>query len=594
MDKGREKRRFLITIYFALFVAILLLNLKVIEAMPPTIVQINNPTPETNAQFGSSVDAISDVDGDGIADLIVGAYRSDRAYVFSGSDQSIIHTINDPDGLSGYWFGFEVKNIGDMNGDGIEDIAVGAPTDFTLADRPVPCSGLGDDPECKAQYGRAFIFSGDTGAEIFRITSLCGGWKTGTALAPLGDINSDGVPDIAVGEPIIEPYYEGVVSGVSGNDGSELWCVSEEEPGTASFGYFMTEMNDITGDGYKDLLVGAPYTSTDSYHWNGLAYVVSGHDGLIYRTHESPTRKEDGWFGGKVFTVGDQDMDGIEDYAIGEAMTNTTTGKGSLHIYSGRTGDLINSIESPTVADNDGFGLSVARVEDKDGDMVDDFWVAAPRGSTVYLMNRYGDVLFQQNDPNPLFGVSLSSADLDNDGRMDLIIGKPSDAEAVYLVIGGYFVKPDVFDDGNADTPDMTKVWPTERNDGIEGIYEATPLEFTNINHSLEYERLSFDKEDDIDFFRVKLPPIHTIICDGTDRFTITVSAPDETLWSFSPVDDIPTVKLYEPSTINQTPVWSPVDPIDERWATFMDDFMQITLDSPKILPVFTDDDEGS
>jgi hypothetical protein len=606
MHKGIEKRTFLITIYFVLFVAVLSLNSKVIAATPPTIVQISNPAPASDANFGHSVDGISDINSDGIADLIVGANGLDKAYVFSGADQSIIHTINDPDGFSGYWFGFEVKNVGDMNGDGIEDIAVGAPADFGSLNLPIPCTGLDDDPECEAQYGRVFIFSGDTGASLLRIEHLCN-MRMGTSLAALGDISGDGVLDFAVGEPLLL-VGEGAVSGVSGNDGSKLWCVYEATQALASFGYFMTEMNDITGDGYKDLLVGAPFSFTDSGSWNGKAYVVSGHDGTIYRSHESPIRgEEDGWFGGKVFTIGDQDMDGIEDYAIGEPLMGGTLSRSisSLHIYSGMTGTLINSIESPTAADNDGFGMSGARVEDKDGDGIDDFWVAAPRGGTVYLINRYGDVIFQIDDPNPdplvtnpYFGWSLASEDLDNDDRMDLIIGKYAEtitqymgdkttkffnAGAVYLVIGGDFIEPDVFDDGNADTPDMTKVWPTERNDGIGGIYSATPLEFTHINTNLEYERLSFDNEDDIDFFRVKLPPIHTIICNGIDRFTITISAP---------VDNIPTVKLYEPSTINQTPIWSPVDPIEERWATFMDDFIQITLDNSRSLPVFTDDDE--
>lgn len=594
MIKSKKKRAFSIIIYFVLFTALLLFNSRVIAATSPSIVQINNPMPVSDSKFGCSVDAINDINGDGIADVIVGDRGLDRAYVFSGADQSIIHTIDDPDGLSGYWFGFEVKNIGDMNGDGIEDIAVGAPADFTsspwLRTGPGDCLGLeSDPPECEAPSGRAFIFSGDTGAQVLRITGFCGR-RTGASIAPLGDISSDGVPDIAVGEPILDTYTEGAVSGVSGNDGSNLWCAREAvTPGIACFGYRMTEMNDITGDGYKDLLVGAPHTSTDLFSSIGMAYVVSGHDGSIYRTHESPTLKEWGTFGHEVLTVGDQDMDSIEDYAIGEPVNFGEPGIASLHLYSGRTGALINSIESPTAANDDHFGSSVARVDDKDGDELDDFWVAAPDGRAVYLMNRYGDVIFQIDDQNV---GSLSSADLDNDSRLDLIIASAAGAGAIYLVIGGSFIKPDVFDDGDADTPDLTKAWPTERNDGIEGIYVATPLEFTHINTILEYERLNFDNEDDKDFFRVKLPPAHNIICNGTDRFTVTISAPFETLRTFSPVDDIPTVTLYEPSIFNQWPVWYPVDPIDERWATFMDDFMQITLDSPRSLPVFTDDDE--
>jgi hypothetical protein len=603
MDKNRRSMFIgglsLVVILFALFCPS---EAKGAEA--PTIIQVDNPHPEPGAQFGFSVDGISDIDGDGVDDFIVGANGADKAYVFSGADQSVIHLIDDPEGLSGHWFGFNVKGMGDINADGVEDFAIGAPANFTYL--PVPCSGFEEGPSpCEASSGRVFLFSGNTGDSILRI--IHDQIRTGTSVAPLDDINADGGPDIAIGSPNLE-RSPGYVHAVSGNDGTELWEVWEEgAPLLASLGYFITDIDDLNGDGYGDIVAGAPF-ATDELH--GQAYILSGYDGAVIRIHESPFGVEDGFFGGKVARIGDQNSDGIEDYAIGQP-TYTTSGMGYLHIYSGRTGARINSIPSPSSVPGDGFGGSVAKVEDKDGDGLDDFWVSAPAGDVVYLMNKDGDLLYQLDDPSPdptlestvFFAWSIAAADLDDDGKMDLIIGDGTfdiigadpqvNAGTVYLVMGGSFIEPDVFDDGDAETPDTTKVWPTERNDRIELGYIATPLELTHINMSLVYEELNLDHDYDIDFYRIKLPPVFHVLCDGTDRFVITVSTPSATAWTAVPEENrVPVVTLYEPDDYYQFFRWSAVDPILERWATYTDGFIQVTLDHPRGLPVCTDDDE--
>jgi hypothetical protein len=609
VGKDRMRRKFLIKIFLAIFLAATFLSPKIIEATPPTIVQINNPSPEAGARFGDPVDGISDINGDGINDIVIGAYGADQVYVISGEDQSIIHTIDEPFGFDVSWFGFFVKGIDDFDGDGIKDIAIGAPGD--IYSNPLSCYESPPSLACTATYGIAYIFSGATGEMIFLSSDISP--ALGAAIASIGDINEDGVQDIAIGAPSLRGHTGyASVRAVSGIYDNLLWLIYDYDVyEIPSFGWYMIEIEDITGDGYKDLLVGAPYVGPDVGPGlevgPGGAFILSGYDGSFYRTHQSPDPKAFGFFGKGLSTIGDQDLDGVEDYAIGEPMNSTTDGIGFLHLYSGSSGALITSIETPKISGNDGFGASIAKVEDKDGDGLDDFWVAAPREGSVYLMNRYGDVIFQVDDPNPSthsdftfgFGRSISSEDLDGDGRLDLIIGKWEEvvdgyenAGAVYLVIGGDFIDPDVFDDGDADTPDTSKVWPIERNDGIEGAYVATPLEFTHINTSMEHEGLSFDNEDDKDFFRIKFPPVQNIVCQGTDRFSITISAQYEPVWTLSPEEDIPTVKLYRPYDINQNPTWDPMNPISEGWATYMDDFMQITLDSPRNLPVFTEDDE--
>ncbi len=124
---------------------------------------------------------------------------------------------------------------------------------------------------------------------------------------------------------------------------------------------------------------------------------------------------------------------------------------GTLHLYHGSTGDLTADIYSSGDSNSDYFGFKVARVDDKNGDGLDDFWVSAPKWGTVYLMNSFGQVLLQVDDPNPDvtgteggFGWSISATeDLDGDGGLDLIVGKSvesvggfEEAGAAFLVLG--------------------------------------------------------------------------------------------------------------------------------------------------------------
>src|ERR1043166_7529105 len=102
-----------------------------------TVLQVFNPTLQAGAGFGESVTGIGDVNGDGIADVAVGAPGADRAYIISGATRAVLRTLADPNG-TGHRFGFAVANAGDLNGDGIDDLAVGAPG-LSPSPLPLPC-----------------------------------------------------------------------------------------------------------------------------------------------------------------------------------------------------------------------------------------------------------------------------------------------------------------------------------------------------------------------------------------------------------------------------------------------------------------------
>jgi len=168
----------------------------------PKILRIPSPSAAADAEFGLSLTAIGDVNADGVADLLVGAPGADKAFIISGGDQTVLHTIPDPDGLTGNRFGFAVAASGDWNGDGIPDFAIGAPGPEGIV--PLPClDPCTPDPS----WGRVFVFSGASGALIRKISPPGEAELFGYSLASLGDVNGDGKPDLAVGMPVHAHFF---------------------------------------------------------------------------------------------------------------------------------------------------------------------------------------------------------------------------------------------------------------------------------------------------------------------------------------------------------------------------------------------------
>ena len=133
-----------------------------------TVTTIAEPDAQADAQFGYAVEPTGDVNADGVADFAVGAPGADRVDVFSGATRTKIRSITDPENKPGNGFGFSLANVGDVNGDGVADLAVGSrgdPFAFVL-----PCL----NPPCAADpgQGRAFLFSGANGALIRKLAPV--------------------------------------------------------------------------------------------------------------------------------------------------------------------------------------------------------------------------------------------------------------------------------------------------------------------------------------------------------------------------------------------------------------------------------------
>ena len=416
-----------------------------LEAAAP-LIQIDNPSPAADAAFGTGLAGIGDVNGDGTPDFVSGAPGANKAFVISGDDRSLIRTHTDPDGATDLNFGFAVAGTGDITGDGVDDIAVGAPGPLGPI-VPLPCDPSLGDVCPPAAWGRVFLFNGATGALIRKIVPATASFlKFGFSLADLGDVTGDGVRDLAVGSPVLQRFW-GQVYAFSGATGTQLWMTQEPGPDRqdiASLGEFIAPLADINADGKRDLIAAAPFFDSDpnapGFALTGKVFVLSGANGDVLRQHLAAAPVDGGFYGGMVSSVGDQDGDGAEDYLIGDR------GGAAIELRSGATGAVIRAIPSP-VTDNDTELYSLARAGDRSGDGVEDFWVGLPAAGAAYLLDGFGIALLQVPDPSTpapadnAFAIRVAAlADINGDAKPEVLIAKPGETVSSFSSAGAVFL----------------------------------------------------------------------------------------------------------------------------------------------------------
>lgn len=419
--------------------------------------------------LGSSVDSAGDVNSDGFDDLIAGAPLADvttgettlmdagLAVLHYGSasgpaDAGAVFLLGAEQGES---FGSAVAGIGDVNGDGYDDVAVAAND-----------SGLADTGRVAVYHGSAaglattpaFEVAGAVGEEFGR--SIDG-----------GDVNGDGFADLIVGASYADngetdegtaTVYYGSAAGLS-TTGSTLLEVNQAD---ARFGQSVAFAGDTNGDGFGDVIVGAPMYD-DGEADEGAAFLFLGTaTGLSTTASWTYQCNQAGAMcGAAVAGNGDLNGDGFADvvvgapgYVVGEQPVGQVTaflgGSGGLAV----SGTLVTG----TLA-NGGFGGAVALVPDTNGDGFDDLLIGpgihdqtdADAGYAVLLLGGTSGVTTPASwsvttmPPGSQFGASLAGGDFDNDGLGDMAVGAPGydtlelvDAGAVFVYAGAQELTP--------------------------------------------------------------------------------------------------------------------------------------------------------
>lgn len=253
------------------------------------------------AQLGAAVATIGDVDQDGVRDIAIGAPREHSPGIFVSKRTGWVHVVSGATGaeLYGMWstdsgerFGAMLAAVGDVDGDGVDDFVAGSP-DYQPYGQTKP-------------YGRATLRSGATGTTLATYTGTSLGSRLGHSGAGPGDVNGDGVPDVALGLP-----GRAAVQLRSGADGTMLWI--HGNTAYARLGWSLAAVGDLDGDGIGDLAAGSP-GPVDNVPDDGHVVLISGVDGSsIAVVRGAPGER----FGAAVAPAGDVDLDGVPDIAVG-------------------------------------------------------------------------------------------------------------------------------------------------------------------------------------------------------------------------------------------------------------------------------------
>ncbi|HVN99483.1 MAG TPA: FG-GAP-like repeat-containing protein [Steroidobacteraceae bacterium] len=362
---------------------------------------------------------------------------------------------------AGDQFGWIARNIGDVDGDGINDIVTSAPT-----------HGAGN-----SNAGRIYVYSVGTGRLLWTADGQAGD-QLGSGVEAAGDTNRDGIPDVVASGPA----GAGIAHIYSGRDGRVLQTFKSPNADEA-FGNHVSGAGDVNGDGYADVIVGSPGKEGET-KVAGHAYIYSGKDGaLLYSLsgerpgdgfgstvaahvegrrvqvvvgapgagprHHGRVYVYEGWPPRRKFSVdadetgsklgymfvsvpGDVDGDGVPDvYASDWSNAARGPSTGRVYMLSGRTGKPLYALTGETAGD--GFGTSPSMAGDVDGDGRADLIIgawqyagAAVSGGKAYLYSgRDGRLLrtYTCRTPGDTFGFdAVGLGDVDGDGTVDLLV----------------------------------------------------------------------------------------------------------------------------------------------------------------------------
>ncbi|PSJ16539.1 integrin alpha [Nitrosomonas supralitoralis] len=412
--------------------------------------------------LGLSVSSAGDVNGDGLADVIVGALGADpngsvsgSSYVVFGKASGFSATLDltSLDGNNGFrldgvaplnFSGQSVSSAGDVNGDGFADVLVGA---------------FGAGPNGRFSGSSYVIFGKDSGFSAtlnlssldgsngFRLDGAAAGDVSGASLNNAGDVNGDGFADLLIGAVSADPNGSGSgssyvvfgkasgfdatlnLSSLDGNNGFRLDGAAEYDSSGAS----VSSAGDVNGDGFADLLVGAPNAGRNGYYASGSSYVVFGKAAGFSATLNLSNLDGSNGFrldgassdsaGFSVSGAGDVNGDGFADLLVGApGASSNGPASGSSYVVFGKASGFAATLDLSSLDSNSGFRLdgaaydfsseSVSSAGDVNGDGFADVMVGAVQaspGGVVASGSSY--VMFGGNFTGAVTALGTAGAD---------------------------------------------------------------------------------------------------------------------------------------------------------------------------------------
>jgi len=346
-------------------------------------------------RLGSGVAGGDDVDGDGVPDLLIGASFDDVGGV---TDSGSVRVYSGATGAQLYLFAGSstvpfvgrsgaVAFAGDVNADGYADIILGT------RNGGITSTSL---------EGVVRVYSGADGSLLYDLMGQAPGDMLGSGVAGAGDVDGDGYDDFLAGAPGAGQGGQAYL--YSGWDGSILLTVEDTVHAYHTLGGAVAGPGDVDGDGVPDILVGG---SSADHHGadSGGAYVYSGADGSLI--HHFDGFSAGALFGSTVSGAGDVDGDGYADLLVGAPGESHEPGahtRGSVRVFSGLDGSiLLYLLGTP---DEHNFGQSVSGAGDVDGDGRADIIVGAP-ASTVPPLGLHAGRATVVGVPPPYLYMSL-------------------------------------------------------------------------------------------------------------------------------------------------------------------------------------------
>ena len=409
-----------------------------------------------NDRAGHDVSMAGDINGDGFDDVIIGAPGADgnstaagESYVIFGKPEGftstvLLSTLNGSDGFridgvsASDKSGESVSGAGDVNGDGIDDLLIGAEGANSNAGQSYVVFGS------STGFGSSLALSSLNGSNGFRLDGIDSQDFSGT-VSGAGDFNGDGFADLMISAHLadgaaVQSGESYIVFGTAGSFPSALNLSSLNGVNGIRIdgidahdfsGGSIRNAGDVNGDGFSDVIVGAHGADGGSANTiEGESYVIFGHSSITNSALNLTSLNGSNGFringvnsldhsGVAVAGTGDVNGDGFDDVAIGAFAAGPTSGAG--YVFFGASGGFDSSIDLANLDGTTGFrvtgsaagdrlGKAISGAGDMNGDGLNDLLISAYQSDPNSINSGESYVVFGKTAG---FGSSIELSSLD-------------------------------------------------------------------------------------------------------------------------------------------------------------------------------------